>query len=285
MSKVASKPAGKTMPAVPWVSPWGLFGIRGAAVSYLFLMIVLPLSVIVHTSLEEGLRAFWSDITGPIALAALRLTVGVAFLATAINAVMGTLTAYVLVRYDFPGKRPFNSLVDMPFAIPTLVTGVMLVVLYGPQGILGNWLQEQGFQVIFARPGIVLALLLVTYPFVIRSVQPSLMEVERDQEEAAYTIGASRWTTFRRITLPAILPSVITGSLLTFARALGEFGSIVIVAGNIPGRTLTAPVFIFGEIESENARSASAMSVLILALSFSLILLVDWLQKRKGARA
>jgi sulfate/thiosulfate transport system permease protein len=285
MSTVSSKPVtGKPAPQVSAVAPWGLFGLRGAAVSYLFLMIVLPLSAILHTGLEDGLGAFWSDLTGPIALAALWLTIQVALLATAINAVMGTLTAYVLVRYEFPGKRLFNSLVDMPFAIPTLVTGVMLVVLYGPQGILGNWLQEQGLQVIFARPGIVLALLLVTYPFVIRSVQPSLMEVERDQEEAAYTIGASRWTTFHRIVLPAILPSVVTGALLTFARALGEFGSIVIVAGNIPGRTLTAPVYIFGEIESENPRSASAMSVVILALSFTLILLVDWLQKRRGAK-
>jgi sulfate/thiosulfate transport system permease protein len=285
MNTLAGKRArGKTMPGVSFVSPWGLLGIRGAAVSYLFLMIVLPLSAIVHTGLEDGLGAFWEDVTGPIALAALRLTVGVAFLATVINAVMGTLTAYVLVRYEFPGKRLFNSLVDMPFAIPTLVTGVMLVVLYGPQGILGSWLEDRGLQIIFARPGIVLALLLVTYPFVIRSVQPSLMEVERDQEEAAYTIGASRWTTFHRIVLPAILPAAITGALLTFARALGEFGSIVIVAGNIPGRTLTAPVYIFGQIESENQRSASAMSVLILALSFTLILVVDWLQKRRGVK-
>lgn len=285
MSTVSSSQVtGKPVPQVSAVAPWGLFGLRGAAVSYLFLMIVLPLSAILHTSLEDGLGAFWSDVTGPIARAALWLTFWVAFVATAINAVTGILTAYVLVRYEFPGKRLFNSLVDMPFAIPTLVTGVMLVVLYGPQGILGNWLQEQGLQVIFARPGIVLALLLVTYPFVIRSVQPSLMEVERDQEEAAYTIGASRWTTFHRIVLPAILPSAITGALLTFARALGEFGSIVIVAGNIPGRTLTAPVYIFGEIESENPRSASAVSVVILALSFCLILVVDWLQKRQGAR-
>ena len=203
-----------------------------------------------------------------------------AVVTTAINGVMGTLTAYALVRYDFPGRRLLNGLVDIPFAIPTLVTGVMLVVLYGPQQPLGAWLQARGIQVIFAAPGVVLALLLVTYPFVIRAVQPVLLEMQRDQEEAAYTLGASKMVTFYRIILPAIAPGVITGVLLTFSRALGEFGSIVVVAGNIPGRTLTAPVHVFGQIESQNQRGASAMSILLLALSFALMVTVDWLQRR-----
>jgi len=173
-----------------------------------------------------------------------------------------------------------NGLIDMPFAIPTLVTGVMLVALYGPQRTLGAWLGAQGIQVIFATPGIVLALLVITYPFVIRAVQPVLMEAERSEEETAYTIGASKWTTFLRVIFPTIAPAVITGSLLCFARALGEFGSVVVVAGNIPGRTLTAPVYVFGQIESHNERAASAMSIVLLALSFALIITVEWLQSR-----
>lgn len=265
------------------VSPWGRWGLRVAGIGYLIVMIVLPLSAIVKTSIHDGATAFWNDLTNPIGAAALKLTLGVAVMTTAINVLMGTLTAYALVRYEFAGRRLLNGLVDMPFAIPTLVTGVMLVVLYGPQGTLGAWLESSGIQVIFATPGIVLALLLVTYPFVVRAVQPVLLEMHKDQEEAAYTIGASKWVTFYRIVLPQILPAIITGALLTFARAIGEFGSIVIVAGNIPGQTLTAPVHVFGQIESQNVRGASAVSVLLLALSFVLILAVDMVQRRKGA--
>jgi sulfate transport system permease protein len=244
-------------------------------------MVVLPLSAILRNGLGGGLAAFWSDILNPTAFAALKLTLTMAVIVTLINAVMGTLTAYVLVRYPFPGRGLLNTIIDMPFAIPTLVTGVMLVALYGPQRTLGAWLTSHGIQVIFATPGVVLALLVITYPFVIRTVQPVLMETERGQEEAAYTLGASKWTTFRRIVLPAISPAIITGSLLSFARALGEFGSVVVVAGNIPGRTLTAPVYVYGQIESQNQRGASSMSILLLGLSFALILLVEWMQSRK----
>ena len=260
--------------------PWGKWGLRVAAFSYLAFMIVLPLSAIIEKGFNEGLTAFWSDITHPTAFGALRLTIIAAVIITIINGVMGTLTAYVLVRYRFPGRGLLNGLIDMPFAIPTLVTGVMLVALYGPQRTLGAWLTSHGVEVIFATPGIVLALLVVTYPFVIRTVQPVLMEAEQGQEEAAYTLGASKWTTFRHVVLPTITPAIITGSLLSFARALGEFGSIVVVAGNIPGRTLTAPVYVYGQIESHNQRGASSMSILLLALSFTLILLVEWMQNR-----
>ena len=263
---------------------WGKWGLRATAIGYLALMIVLPISAIVESGLQGGLATFWKDITNPTAFAALRLTLTVAVVTTAINTVMGTLTAYALVRYDFPGRRLLNGLVDIPFAIPTLVTGVMLVVLFGPQQTLGAWLQARGIQIIFATPGIILALLLVTYPFVIRAVQPVLLEMQLDQEEAAYTLGASKAVTFYRIILPAIAPGVITGVLLTFARALGEFGSIVVVAGNIPGRTLTAPVHVYGQIESENQHGASAMSILLLAFSFALMMAVDWLQRRRGGQ-
>jgi len=260
--------------------PWGKWGLRGTAFLYLGFMVALPLCAIFQNGFSDGLAAFRADIVNPTAFAALRLTIITAVIVTIVNAVMGTLTAYVLVRFRFSGKGLLNTVIDMPFAIPTLVTGDMLVALYGPQRTLGAWLNSHGVQVIFATPGIVLALLVITYPFVIRTVQPVLMEAERGQEEAAYTLGASGWTTFRRGVLPTITPAIVTGSLLSFARALGEFGSIVVVAGNIPGVTLTAPVYIYGQIESQNQRGASAMSILLLGLSFTLIVTVEWLQGR-----
>jgi sulfate/thiosulfate transport system permease protein len=275
--------AGRLVPPTA-VKPWGRWGLRVAAIGYIALMIVVPLSAVLANGFAEGLAVFWADITAPIAVEALKLTLFVAILMTAVNAVMGTLTAYVLVRYEFPGRALLNAIVDLPFAIPTLVTGVMLVVLYGPQRLLGAWLAAQGIKVIFATPGIVLALLFVTYPFVVRTVQPLLMGAELKQEEASLTLGATKWQTFRYVLLPTIAPAVITGSILSFARSLGEFGSIVIVAGNIPNLTLTAPVYIFGQIESQNQRGASAVSTLLLALSFSLLLAIDWLQSRRNKR-
>ncbi|HZM87863.1 MAG TPA: sulfate ABC transporter permease subunit CysT [Blastocatellia bacterium] len=260
--------------------PWGRWGLRATAFLYLGFMVALPLATIIKNGVADGLPIFWEDVTNATAFAALKLTLTTSVIITMVNMVMGTLTAYVLVRFRFPGKGLLNALIDMPFAIPTLVTGVMLVALYGPQRTVGAWLTAHGIQVIFATPGIVLALLVITYPFVIRAVQPVLMEIEKGQEEAAYTIGASKFTTFRRVVLPTITPALITGSLLCFARALGEFGSVVVVAGNIPGVTLTAPVYVFGQIESQNQRGASAMSILLLALSFTLILTVEWMQGR-----
>jgi sulfate/thiosulfate transport system permease protein len=259
---------------------WGKLGLRGVAVSYLLLMIVLPLTAVARVGFSGGLAVFWNDVSTPLALASLKLTVLVAAVVTLINAVIGTLTAYVLVRYQFPGRRILDALADVSFAIPTLVTGVMLVVLFGPQTTLGGWLSAHGIQIIFAKPGIVMALLFVTYPFVIRSVQPVLLELSLEQEEAAHTIGASKWVAFRSVVLPTLAPAIITGCLLSFARALGEFGSIVVVAGNIPMRTLTAPVYLFGQIESQNVRGASAVSVLLLAFSFTLKILLDVLRKR-----
>jgi len=283
MSSVHPSQKAPTPIAAPHLSlPWGSWGLRVTAVIYLGVMVALPLATIVTGGLAEGPSAFWADVTNPTAFAALKLTLTTSVIITIINAIIGTLTAYVLVRFPFPGKGLLNALIDMPFAIPTLVTGVMLVALYGPQRVLGAWLNAHGVPIIFATPGIVLALLVITYPFVIRAVQPVLMEVEKGQEEAAYTIGASKFTTFRRVVLPTIAPALLTGSLLCFARALGEFGSIVVVAGNIPGATLTAPVYVFGQIESQNTRGASAMSILLLSISFTLILVVEWMQGRHG---
>lgn len=260
--------------------PWGRWGLRTTALLYLGLAVALPLAAVVERGLSAGLSEFWKHVTAPAAAEALRLTLVMAGIMTAVTVVFGIATAYVLARYEFPGRSLFNGLVDLPFAIPTLVTGVMLVVLYGPQGAFGGFLAERGIAIIFAKPGILLALLFVCYPFVVRAVQPVLLGAERSEEEAAWTLGATRWRTFWKITLPEILPAVRTGALLCFARALGEFGSIVIVAGNIPGRTLTAPVYIFGEVESQNVRGASAVSIVLLAISFSMLLILDWFGRR-----
>jgi sulfate transport system permease protein len=259
----------------------GALGVRAIALSYLTLILIIPLVVILQDGLSGGLSGMWSAITRPVARHALWLSLWTAGLMALINAVMGTLTAYVLVRYSFPGKRLLNALVDLPFAIPTLVTGVMLVVLYGPQHALGAWLdQTLGLKIVFAPPGIILALLFITFPFVTRNVQPVLLSLDRDQEEAAATIGAGRWTIFRRVVLPAIAMPLTAGTLLSFARAIGEFGAIVVVAGNIPLRSQTAAVYVFGEVESENRSAASSMSVVMLVIAFGLVVLVDYLQTR-----
>jgi sulfate/thiosulfate transport system permease protein len=261
--------------------PWGRWGLRAIALSYLTLMLIIPLAVILQDGLREGLSGLWQQVTMPIAWSALKLTLWTSAVMTVINTVMGTLAAYVLVRYDFPGKTLLNSVIDVPLAIPTLVTGVMLVVLFGPQQALGAWLKDEwGFSIIFAPPGIILALLFITFPFVVRAVQPVLMDLDRTQEDAAATLGAQGWTIFRRVTLPPLILPLVSGSLLSFARAIGEFGAIVIVAGNIPLYSQTAAVYVLGEVESENRLGASAVSIVMVAIAFSLILVVGWLQRR-----
>jgi sulfate transport system permease protein len=246
-------------------------------------MLIIPLLVIIQDGTREGLAELWRQVTLPIAWHALKLTLWTSAVMMVINTIMGTLTAFVLVRYDFPGKTILNAIIDLPLAIPTLVTGVMLVILFGPQEAVGAWLKERfDFSVIFAPPGIILALLFLTFPFVVRSVQPVLLELELAQEHAAATLGAEGWTIFRRIILPPLTLPVITGALLSFARAIGEFGSIVVVAGNIPLRTQTAAVYVFGEVESENRLGASAMSIVMVAIAFSLMMLADYLRKRSG---
>lgn len=257
------------------------WSVRSLALVYLTLLLLLPLAVIVQDGVRQGLDGLWLAVTAPIARSALWLTLWTAAVMTLVNAVMGTLTAYVLVRYTFRGKALLNAIVDLPFAIPTLVTGVTLVVLYGPQSALGGWLdQSLGWRIIFAPSGIILALLFVTFPFVVRAVQPVLEDLDLAQEEAATTLGASAWTTFRRVVLPALALPLTTGALLSFARALGEFGAIIIVAGNIPLRSQTAAVYVYGQIEAGNLETATAMSVVMLALAFALVVLADVLQRR-----
>lgn len=257
--------------------------IRTAAFSYLIVLLVIPLMVILQDGLREGLGELWHQVTLPTARAALSLTVWTAGVMTIINTTMGLLTAYVLVRRDFPGKNLLNAVIDLPLAIPTLVTGVMLVVLYGPQAALGSWLKDAfNIKVIFAPPGIILALLFITFPFGVRSVQPVLASLESAQEDAAATLGASPWTIFRRVVLPPLLLPVLSGALLSFARAIGEFGAIVIVAGNIPLVSQTAAVYVLGEVESENRLGASAVSLIMVALAYSLVLAVDWMRQQAG---
>jgi len=261
--------------------PWGRWGLRAIAFTYLAVMLIIPLAVIFQDGLREGLSGLWEQVTNPIAWSALKLTLWTSAVMTLINTVMGTLTAYVLVRYQFPGKSLLNSVIDVPLAIPTLVTGVMLVVLFGPQQALGAWLKDRfSFSIIFAPPGIILALLFITFPFVVRVVQPVLIELDKTQEDAATTLGAKGWTIFRRITLPPLVLPLASGALLSFARAIGEFGAIVIVAGNIPLYSQTAAVYVLGEVESENRLGASAVSIVMVAIALSLILIVGWLQGR-----
>lgn len=270
-----------TVQELPQRAPWGRWGIQSAAWTYVTLLLLIPLAVIFQDGLKGGLGTLWHSISMPIAWSALRLTLWTSALMALINAIMGTLTAYVLVRYEFPGKALLNAIVDLPLAIPTLVTGVMLVVLYGPQSFIGAWLKAQmDWRIIFAPPGIILALLFVNFPFVVRAVQPVLQSLDMESEEAAATLGAGSATIFWRVTLPALWLPIASGALLSFARAIGEFGAIVIVAGNIPLRSQTAAVYVFGEVESANRQGASAMSIVMLSLAFVMVLFVDGLRKR-----
>jgi len=269
-----NSPARRLQPA------WGKWGLRLAAITYLAAFVAVPVLVVNVEGFRSGLDLFWASLVRPAALNAVWLTLWTAAVMTVINVVMGTLTAYVLVSYRFPGKELLNTLVDLPFAIPTLVTGVMLVLLYGPQTAIGGFFEKQlGFKLLFAPPGIVIALLFVGYPFVIRAVQPVLLTLEPNQQDAAQTLGASDWYTFRRVIFPAIRPAVVTGGLLSFARSLGEFGAIVIVAS----RPQVATVYLYGQVEGGNMQAASAVSVVLLLIAFIITLTVDLVETRRHA--
>lgn len=258
--------------------------VRFAVLGYIGFLVLLPLLALAHHGLKEGFAVLWQALTTPGALNALWLTLWSAAAMALINAFMGTATAWALVRYRFPGRAFLSTLVDLPFAIPTLVTGVMLVILYGPHGLLGGWLAGAGLKVSFAPPGILLALLFVTLPFVVRAVEPVLLEQDPAEEEAARTLGAGPWTLFRRVLLPPLLPAILSGSVRSFARALGEFGSIVVVSGNIPYKTLTAPIYIFGEIEAGDPHAAAAVSLVLLGLAVTLTYAGRALEKFAGVR-
>jgi sulfate/thiosulfate transport system permease protein len=269
-----SRPPGAAQVPSGWL-------IRGTTLSYLGVMVVLPLVALAVQASELGAAEFLKALTNPFAWHALRLTFATAAVMVAINAVMGTATAWVLVRHPFPGRGLMNALIDLPFAVPTVVTGLMLVALYGPTSVLGALLGRHGWAIIYQKPGIILALLFVTYPFVIRSVQPVLLEMDGAEEEAAATLGAGAWRTFWRVTFPTLRPAILTGAALSFSRALGEFGSVVMVAGNRPLETRTAPMYIFGEIESGNRHGAMVVSVVLLACSLGILIGLNRLQRAK----
>ena len=252
--------------------------LRSASFGYIGLLIILPILAVIVRSLQGGLAMLWADITVPQALYSLKLTIITAFIMVLVNIVTGTATAWVLVRYKFPGKQIMDALIDLPFAMPTIVAGIMLVALYGPKSIIGSFLQGYGIEIMFNTPGIIIALLFVTFPFVVRAVQPVLIELDQDMEEAAKTLGASSLAIFIRIVLPSLMPSILTGAALSFSRALGEFGSIIMVAGNIPFRTQVASVYIYGEIESYNPQGALGLSFVLLFFSFAILLILNFIQ-------
>jgi len=237
---------------------------RGVSTLWISVIVLIPLAAVVNSSLEQGIGAFWDAISTPEAWAAIKLTLISSLIVMSINAVMGTLIAWVLVRDQFRGKRFLNSLIDLPFALPTIVAGLTLLALYGNDSPFG-------LDVSYTRTAIVMALLFVTLPFVIRSVQPVLMELDQEMEEAAASLGAGNSRIFRSIILPNLTPAIISGCALAFARALGEFGSLVLITGNIPFKTEVASVYIFGRIQSDNPTAAAAVSVLLLALAVLLL--------------
>jgi sulfate/thiosulfate transport system permease protein len=230
--------------------------------------VLLPLAAVVQKSLTGGLSQFWDEITSPQALAALELTVVVSVIVTLVNLVMGTVIAWVLVRDEFRGKDVVNALIDLPFALPTIVAGLTLLALYGPTSPLH-------VSIAYTRVGVALALLFVTLPFVVRAVQPVLLELDREVEEAAWSLGASPALTFRRIVLPSLRGAIVSGAGLGFARALGEFGSVVLISGNLPFKTEVASLFVFGQIENDNVPAAAAVSVVLLLISFALLLVLQ----------
>jgi sulfate transport system permease protein len=249
---------------------------RGVATAYLSLIVLIPLAAVVDRSTQDGMSTFWDAVTGRQAVAALKLTLIASLVVVAINAVTGTLIAWVLVRDDFRGKKIVNSLIDLPFALPTIVAGLTLLALYGPRGPIG-------VDVAYTRVAVGLALLFVTLPFVVRAVQPVLLELDRDMEEAASSLGASNRTIFRRIILPNLTPAILAGVALGFARSVGEFGSLVLITGNLPFKTEVSSVFIFSQIESDRTTSAAAVSVVLLAISFVVLLVISALS-RWGSR-
>ena len=256
-------------------------GLRGAAILYLGAMVVVPVAAIVATGFGEGFASFQTAFAIPYAWTAIRLTLITSAAATVVNAVMGTLLAWVLVRYRFPGRRVLSSVVDLPMAIPTLVTGLMILTLYGPNAPIGRFLDRFGIQVAFTWIGILLALCVVTLPLVVRQVQPVLLELDPAEEEAAATLGAGAWLSFRKVVFPALRPAIVGGGLLTFARCIGEFGSVVLVSGNIAGETLTAPVFVYQLANQFRPAEAAAVATLMFTISFVLVLVTTRLLTRR----
>jgi len=256
------------------------FGLTlGYTIFYLCLIVLIPLSALVFKTATLTFGDFVAAVTAPRVVASYRVTFGAALLAASINALFGVLVAWVLVRYRFPGKRIIDALVDLPFALPTAVAGITLASVYAPNGWLGKWLEPHGIKVAYTPLGILVAMVFIGLPFVVRTVQPVLEELETEIEEAAACLGANRWQTFHRVLFPVMLPSLLTGFALSFARAVGEYGSIIFIAGNMPMVSEITPLLIITKLEQYDYAGATAIASVMLSASFILLFAVNLLQK------
>lgn len=256
------------------------FGLSlGFTMAYLGLIVLLPLSATFLRTIGLSWEEFWNAVASPRVLASYRISFGASFLAGTINAFCGLLVAWVLVRYTFPGKRIVDALVDLPFALPTAVAGIALTAVYAKNGWIGQWLEPYGIKVAFTELGVFVALTFIGLPFVVRTVQPVLEDLEPELEEASASLGANRWQTLTRVILPELLPALLTGFALAFARALGEYGSVVFISGNMPMRTEIVPLLIITKLEQYDYRGATALAVVMLVASFILLLIINLLQK------
>ena len=261
------------------------FGLTlGYTLFYLSLIVLIPLAGLLLRPLELGWQGFWQVVWEPRVRASLELSFGVALIAAAINAVFGGIVAWVLVRYEFPGRRIVDALVDLPFALPTAVAGIALTALYAPNGWIGALLAPLGIKIAFTRLGILIALTFIGLPFVVRTLEPVLQDLDPEFEEAAATLGAGRWQAFWRVILPAILPALLTGVALAFARAVGEYGSVIFIAGNMPMISEIAPLMIIAKLEEYDYAGAAAIGVAMLAVSFAILLAINLLQRWHAAR-
>ena len=255
----------------------------GFTLLYLSLIVLIPLAAAFLKAASMTWPAFWDAVSSPRVVASYRLTFGASLAAAAINAVFGLIIAWVLVRYDFPFKRLVDALVDLPFALPTAVAGITLTALYAENGLIGQWLP---FKVSYTPIGVFVALLFIGLPFVVRTVQPVLEDLSREYEEAAATLGADRWQTFRLVILPILLPALTTGFALAFARALGEYGSVIFIAGNLPMVSEITPLMIISKLEQYDVPGATAIAVVMLLMSFVMLLVINllqaWTRKRQG---
>jgi sulfate transport system permease protein len=256
------------------------FGLTfGLTVTYLGLVVLIPLSGLFLRTATMSWSEFWQTVVDPRALASYRLSFGASAVAAAINTVFGFIVAWVLVRYRFPGRKLLDAMVDLPFALPTAVSGIALTTLYASNGWLGRWLEPLGIKVSYTPLGVVVVLTFVGLPFVVRALQPALEDLETDLEEAAASLGASRWQTFSRVILPPILPVVLAGYAMAFARALGEYGSVIFISGNIRMHTEIAPFLIYVKLEQYKYAAATAIAVVILVTSFLVLLAINLLQR------
>jgi len=252
----------------------------GFTLLYLSLIVLIPLSATLLKTLTLSWDAFWTAVTSPRVLASYRLSFGAALIAAAINAFFGLIVAWVLVRYKFPGKKLVDALVDLPFALPTAVAGIALTAIYAKNGWIGSVLEPLGIKVAFTPWGVLVALVFIGLPFVVRTVQPVLEDLEPELEEAAATLGADRWQTFARVILPAVQPALLTGFALAFARGVGEYGSVIFIAGNMPMVSEITPLLIITKLEQYDYAGATAIAVVMLGASFILLLLINYLQWR-----